>query len=103
MEPSDDNVLLREYAENYSEEAFAAVVARHINLVYSVALRQVGNTHYAEEVTQAVFIILAKKALVMRHNQALSSWLFQATRLTAFNFMRSEIRRRQREQEARAF
>ena len=55
---------------------------------------------HAEEITQAVFIILAKKAARLRHDKALSSWLFQTTRLTANNFMRSETRRQRREQEA---
>ncbi len=92
--------MLRQYTGNNSEEAFATLVARHVNLVYSVALRQVGNPHHAEEITQAVFIILAKKARELRHDKALSSWLFQVTRLTANNFVRSEIRRQRREQEA---
>ena len=100
MQPSDDSTLLRQYAENHSDEAFAALVTRHVNLVYSVALRQVGHPQNAEEITQAVFIILAKKAAGLRHEKALSSWLFQATRWTAINFVRGEIRRRHREQEA---
>jgi len=100
MQPTDDSALLRQYAENNSDEAFAALVTRHINLVYSVALRQVGNPHAAEEITQAVFIILEKKAAQLRHDKALSSWLFQATRLTANNFIRSESRRHHREEEA---
>ena len=100
MEPTDDSALLRQYAESNSDEAFAALVQRHVNLVYSVGLRQTGKPHAAEEITQAVFIILAKKAAQLRHNKALSSWLFQATRLTANNFIRSESRRRHREEEA---
>ncbi len=100
MQPTDDRALLRQYAESNSDEAFAALVTRHINLVYSVALRQVGNPHAAEEITQAVFIILAKKAAQLRYDKALSSWLFQATRLTASNFIRSETRRHRREEEA---
>lgn len=100
MEPRADATLLREYADQQSDDAFAALVARHINLVYSVALRRVGDEHAAEEIAQAVFIILAKKAPQLRHENALSSWLFQATRLTACNFVRSEIRRQRREQEA---
>jgi len=100
MQPMDDSVLLREYAEDHTDEAFAALVARHVNLVYSVALRHVGNSHNAEEITQAVFVILAKKAAQLRHDKALSSWLFQVTRLTATNFARSEMRRHRREEEA---
>ncbi len=100
MQPTDDSVLLRQFAENNSDEAFAALVTRHVNLVYSVALRQMGNPQAAEEIAQAVFIILAKKAAQLRHDKALSSWLFQTTRLTASNFIRSETRRHRREEEA---
>ena len=100
MQPTDDSVLLRQYAEQHSDEAFAALVTRHINLVYSVALRCVGDPHQAEEIAQAVFILLARKAAQLRHDKALSSWLFQATRLTANNFVRGETRRHRREQEA---
>lgn len=100
MQENDDIVLLRQFAESNSDEAFTTLVARHINLVYSVALRHVDHAHQAEEITQAVFIILVRKARQLRHAKALSSWLFQTTRLTAANFMRSEIRRAHREQEA---
>ena len=100
MQPTDDSALLRQFVETQSDEAFGALVTRHINLVYSVALRQVGRSQDAEEITQAVFIILAKKAAQLRHDKALSSWLFQATRLTAGNFVRSESRRHRREEEA---
>jgi RNA polymerase sigma factor (sigma-70 family) len=100
MQALDDSVLLRQYVENHSDEAFAALVTQHINLVYSVALRQVGDPNHAEEIAQAVFIILAKKAASLRHEKALSSWLFQTTRLTANNSIRSELRRQHREQEA---
>ncbi len=100
MQPADDNSLLKEYAENHSEAAFDALVAAHVNLVYSVSLRCAGNPTHAEEITQAVFIILAQKAPRLRHDRALSSWLFQTTRLTAMNFLRGELRRQRREQEA---
>src|SRR5438046_8879015 len=100
MHPTDDSALLRQYVENHSDEAFAALVTRHINLVYSVALRSVGDPHQAEEITQGVFILLAKKAAQLRHDRALSSWLFQATRWTASTFVRSESRRHHIEQAA---
>jgi len=100
MQSMDDSALLRQYVGNRSDEAFSELVTRHVNLVYSVAMRHVGNQHQAEEITQAVFIILAKKAGGLRHDKALSSWLFRATRLTANNFVRSEMRRHRREQEA---
>jgi RNA polymerase sigma factor (sigma-70 family) len=100
MTPETEHSLLRQFVDHQSEPAFAALVDRHVNLVYSVALRQTGNPHHAQEITQAVFITLARKAGQLRHEKALSSWLFQTTRLTANNFLRSEFRRHQREQEA---
>ena len=100
MEPVDDSALLSQFVKAQSDEAFTELVARHINLVYSVAMRRVGNPAQAEEIVQAVFAILAKKAASVRHEKALSSWLFQTTRLTSNNFIRSEMRRLRREQEA---
>ncbi len=92
--------LVREYVRLNSEAAFAEVVQRHINLVYSAAIRHVGTTAQAEEVTQAVFIILARKATSLRPDTILDGWLFETTRLTSLSVMRSERRRQFREQEA---
>ncbi len=100
MQESDDMGLLREYAWGHSEQAFASLVARHIDLVYSAALRQVGNHHQAEEITQAVFVILARKARSLGPRTVLAGWLFRTARLTAANYLRTEIRRARREQEA---
>jgi hypothetical protein len=63
MQEAADRELLRQYAHGNSNEAFAALLTRHVNLVYSVALRKTANPQSAEEVTQAVFIVLAKKSL----------------------------------------
>src|SRR5215831_6662966 len=100
MRETDDIELLRRYAEDHSEEAFATLVARHLNLVYSVALRHVRNPHHAEEITQAVFVILARKAGHLRPGVVISGWLYHAARLTSANFLRSETQRARREQEA---
>jgi RNA polymerase sigma factor (sigma-70 family) len=96
----DDQELLAEYTRSKSEAAFAALVARYVNLVYSAALRFTGNPHHAEEITQAVFVILARKAGGLRRGTVLSGWLYQTARLTAANFVKGEIRRQRREQEA---
>ncbi|HEY9510092.1 MAG TPA: sigma-70 family RNA polymerase sigma factor, partial [Verrucomicrobiae bacterium] len=98
--PNDDLSLLRDYARNHSEEAFAGLVSRHVNLVYSVALRQVNNPHLAEEVTQAVFIILARKADSLGDHAILSGWLCRTTRYAAANALKIQMRRQRREQEA---
>jgi len=95
-----DHELLADFARSESEQAFATLVTRYINLVYSAALRFTGNAHHAEEITQAVFIILAHKAGKLSPRIVLPGWLYQATRLTSANFMKAEIRRQRREQEA---
>jgi RNA polymerase sigma factor (sigma-70 family) len=100
MRDASDMELLREYARQNSEAAFAELVCRHINLVYSAALRHVGIAAQAEEITQAVFVILARKAASLREDQILDAWLFETTRLTALSFLRGERRRQFREQEA---
>jgi RNA polymerase sigma factor (sigma-70 family) len=95
-----DYELLTDFAQSESEEAFATLVTRYVNLVYSTAVRFTSNSHHAEEITQAVFIILARKAGKLSRRVALSGWLYQTTWLTAANFVKSEFRRQRREQEA---
>jgi RNA polymerase sigma factor (sigma-70 family) len=97
---NDDMALLRDYARNNSEHAFAALVSRHVNLVYSVALRQVGDAHLAEEITQAVFIILARKADKLSQHTVLSGWLCRTARYASANALTIQRRRQRREQEA---
>src|SRR5580700_522425 len=97
---TDDMALLREYAQRNSEEAFAALVSRHVNLVYSVALRQVRDPHLAEEITQAVFIILARKAKSLGPKTILSGWLCRTARYASANALTIQRRRQHREQEA---
>ena len=100
MPDASDIELLRDYDLHGSEAAFTELVQRHINFVYSVALRHVGVAAEAEEITQAVFIILARKAASLRADTALEGWLYETTRLTALSFLRGERRRQFREQEA---
>ncbi len=96
----EDWRLLREYVDRGSEVAFAALVKRHLNLVYSVALRRLGDPHAAEDVAQSVFCLLASKARQLGSDTALVSWLYQTACFKASKYWRSETRRRQREQEA---
>ena len=95
---SQDAELLRRYAEEQSEAAFAEFVQKHAGLVYASALRRLGNdTHAASDVVQKVFVSVARNAAKLAHCERLSSWLFAATRNAALNHMRDEIRRQQRE------
>jgi RNA polymerase sigma factor (sigma-70 family) len=97
---TDDMELLRQYVAAQSESAFAALIARHTNLVYSVALRRTGNPQLAEEVTQAVFVILAKKAASLDDKTILPGWLYRTAGYVSGHALKQELRRRQREQEA---
>ena len=92
--------LLREFARNNSEQAFRVLVERHVNMVHAVALRQTHHTQLAEDVTQAVFIVLAEKAASISANTILTGWLFRATRFAAANVKRAEARREHWEQKA---
>ena len=100
MPEVSDMERLRNYSQQGSEEAFAGLVRQHVDLVYSAALRHVGIAAQAEEITQAVFVILARKAARLRPDTILDAWLYETTRLTALSFQRGERRRQWREQEA---
>lgn len=98
---NEDAVLLCRYVEEASEEAFTALVHRHLDLVYAAALRRTGgDAHRAADVTQDVFTALARQAQALRQHPALSGWLHAATRNVAIDLMRSEQRREQRQQVA---
>jgi len=95
-----DCELVGAYAAQGSETAFRALVSRHVDLVFATALRQTGNAAAAEEITQNVFILLARKAPRLAGFQTLAGWLYRATVLETKARIRSDLRRRQREQTA---
>jgi uncharacterized protein (TIGR03435 family) len=97
---NDDMRLVREYASRQSESAFAALVSRHTNLVYSAALRQTRDPQLAEEVTQVVFIILARKAASLGAKTILTGWLYRTACYVSGSALKRELRRQHREQEA---
>src|ERR1035437_10267800 len=99
MQAMDDLTLLREYATRNSEAAFETVVTRRVGFVYAAALRQVRDPHLAEEITQAVFIILAQKAGRISDKTILCGWLFKTTRYAAIAQTRDHAKRQQRELE----
>src|SRR5262245_25330000 len=100
MPEVSDLELLRKYHQHGDEEAFAELVQRHVHLVYSIAMRHVEIAAHAEEITQAVFIILARKAADLRPDTIVEGWLYGTTRLASLNFLRAERRRQFREREA---
>ncbi len=100
MSDAKDMDLMRQYANQRSESAFSDLVNRHINLVYSVALRFTGNSQDAQDITQAVFIILARKAKRLGQKTILTGWLYETTRFTAMKLVRTKARRQAREQRA---
>lgn len=97
MQSETDAQLLRTYAANGSEAAFGELVRRHADLVYSAALRQVGDPETARDMTQSVFTDLARKAGSLPADVVLIGWLYRGTRYAALNELRSERRRHQRE------
>ncbi len=98
-----DGELLRRYTETASEEAFGELVRRHLDLVYSAALRQVNQDSYlAQDVAQMVFSDLARKAGQLTTRKALAGWLFTSAHYAAAKAVRSEQRRQTHEQEAHA-
>ena len=97
----EDLDLLKEYCRTGSENAFAEIVQRHLDLVYSVAIRQVGGDEaLARDVSEEVFISLARNACKLGGQVILSGWLYRCARFVALDAMRTERRRRNREWEA---
>jgi len=94
-----DSELLRLYARTRSEEAFAELVQRHVNLVYSAVLRRLnGDTHLAQDAAQTVFADLARKAASLSRRATLTGWLFTSAHFAAAEIARKESRRRGREE-----
>jgi RNA polymerase sigma factor (sigma-70 family) len=94
-----DPELLRQFAKTNSQDAFAELVKRHVNLVYSAALRQVnGDEHFAKDVAQTVFTDLARKANALSRRETLTGWLYTSAHFAAAKIVRTEDRRRDREE-----
>lgn len=100
MNSPTDQQLLHDYAGHRSESAFAELVRRHVDFVYSAALRMVRDAHLAEDVSQGVFVALAQNARQLTERPVLSGWLHRTAQNLAANAVRSDVRRRVREQEA---
>src|SRR5690242_14354006 len=91
----DDLELLNRYTRERSEQAFSELVARYAGMVYKSANRQLRDSHLAEDVTQAVFILLARKASKLDSSTHLPSWLWRTTQYACANARRMVKRRRE--------
>ncbi|HEX5242339.1 MAG TPA: sigma-70 family RNA polymerase sigma factor [Tepidisphaeraceae bacterium] len=100
MKVQDDLELLRQFSRERSDAAFAQLVRRHVNLVYSAALRQLHDPATAEDVTQTVFMALASKAAGIGPKTIVPGWLLLTTRYAAKDALRAERRRRRHERSA---
>src|SRR5579862_3411039 len=94
----DDGGLLRKYGETGSEECFSELVGRYLPIVYSTALRHVsGNEAMAKDITQTVFIDLARKASMLASRKLIGGWIYTSTCYAARKAWRTEMRRKRRE------
>jgi RNA polymerase sigma factor (sigma-70 family) len=98
----EDSQLLAAYARDRDAAAFQRLVERHVHFVYAAALRQIRDRHLAEDILQAVFLLLSQKAAELKPGTLVKGWLFHATRYAANNVRRAEARRLRREREAAA-
>src|SRR5437868_3250526 len=96
---SNDFEILREYVEKRSDDAFRLMVDRHSGLVHGVAFRIVHDEGLAQEVTQAVFIILTRKAEKLPRGTILAGWLYRTARFVAMEALRTEKRRQERHED----
>src|SRR5215475_8455484 len=100
MADESDQILLRAYLRGHCEAAFGELVHRHIDFVHSTALLILRDRALAEDVTQRVFLAVAQHSAKLQERASLTGWLHETARNFAINTVRSEERRRHREQEA---
>src|SRR5262249_23016248 len=99
-ERQNDFELLRNFVRDSDQQAFAVAVRRHLDLVYATALRKTADPTAAQEISQNVFVALARKAWQFAPDDSLPAWLYKTTLLESRHWLRRELRRRRREQEA---
>jgi RNA polymerase sigma factor (sigma-70 family) len=104
MQELSDAQLLCDYAERGTETAFGEIVARHADLVFSAALRQVNSPDLAADLAQTVFTDLARKSRLLASrlspDASLVGWLYRSTRFAALRHLRDEIRHASHERQA---
>src|SRR3954451_16053533 len=96
----DDATLLRRYVRERSDDAFRTIAQRYLRLIYATSVRHVKDPHLAEDVTQAVLIVLARKAGTIRRSELLPAWLLKATRYASKDALLARSRRQRHERTA---
>ncbi len=102
MTPAECSKAIQQFVRDGSDDAFAQLVGAHVDLVYGSALRQVRDSHLAEDVTQAVFVVLARRAGTIKDAGMLPGWLIKTTRYCSAAALRQRARREHHEREAAA-
>ena len=100
MQTKSDMELVRSYADSQDESAFGELAARYRQIVYRACLRMLGDAHEAQDATQAVFIVLARKAGRLRREGVLTGWLYDVSRKVALEALRRRANRTKREEDA---
>src|SRR5690348_16100801 len=90
-----DAELLRSYVFEKNNDAFTKLVHRHWSLVYGVAYRRTGDSALAQDIAQAVFILLDRKSAFLPHGTVLAGWLFRTAMFTTKNALKAEARRKE--------
>jgi RNA polymerase sigma-70 factor (ECF subfamily) len=92
----NDHQLLCAYAQG-NEQAFETLVEKYFRMVYTVAARQTGDSHLAEEIAQSVFLILSRKARGFSSKSSIPGWLLRTTRFVCRDAIKMRRRRDQNE------
>lgn len=98
-EPKADADLLSTYLVQRSDEAFVRIVDQYTPMVYQIALRVLDSPHDAEDVTQATFIVLMRKAGTLKRTTHLGGWLFRTAEWTARRHLQARARREKHERQ----
>jgi RNA polymerase sigma factor (sigma-70 family) len=97
-----DADLLHQFLARHEEAAFETLLRRHGPMVLRVACRIAGNDADAEDVLQATFLLLARRAAAIRKRESVAGWLHGVAHRLALSARSKRIRRQQREREAAA-
>jgi RNA polymerase sigma factor (sigma-70 family) len=100
MHGRTDTELVRAYAGTQDERAFRELVVRHRQMVYRTCLRMLGDSHEAQDATQATFVVLVRKAGALKREGSLTGWLYDVTRKVALEALRRREKRSRRDKEA---